>query len=288
MREVLKLCEQLISEGRHYEAIAKCDRALQGRLTQGQECQILQVKARALVAVDGRWQGEAVQCLRRALQLSKPGTDRRAQILATFTAAYAALGNAVGCKRSRDEFHELYQSSPNSVRSTLRPYVEYNLAVSLHDADRIDEAEDAYLLARAACDQATDPVARDLSFHIDHNLVDIFQELERHREAYSLMVKAHPHLPEATHGAQMRNRRAIYAMSQGDLPAARLWAESGLAHPSCDTKTRAALLLTKARIAAALGQADEAHDIAAEAWRMAAIAQCCRLQSRVLSFLKSV
>lgn len=288
MQRVMELCERLIAEGRLFAALAECDRAIEAGPSKKDLCNLLQVRVRLRVTIDGRWEGDAVQCLIDALKLTPPGSDVRAQLLATMSAAYASLNNAAGCRRCRDEFCNIYRTRPTRKKQILHPHVEYNLAYALHEADRIREAEVAYLRARDACVNNPDPVAKQLQFHIAHNLVDIFQETGRHEEAFEMMRFAHPHLQESTHGAQVRNRQAIYALSQEDLAAAQLWVESGLGHPSCDVKTRAALHLTNARIAEKLGRMDAAYDEAVEAMRQAALAKCMRLQGRILAFQRSL
>lgn len=86
----------------------------------------------------------------------------------------------------------------------------------------------------------------------------------------------------------MRNRRAAHALWTGDLASGILWVEGGLGHSNCDPKTKAALTLTKARIAHAAGSSDAARDYALEAKRLAKEAESNRLVVRAERFLDQV
>jgi hypothetical protein len=240
------------------------------------------------VATDGKWTGPAISCLNEALKLTEPGSQVRGQIYAAYTAAYSGLGCIGPCVRARNDFVKLFEANPTPLLTKLYPDVEYNLGLAYHEVDRLDEAETAYLVALNAAQKCDDPYVRTLLPELHHNLVDIFQEGDRFDHAKLIMDEWYRDLPEDTHGAQKRNRRAIQDLHEGDLTSAMLWAESGLGHPSCDTKTRAALTLTKARILKAGGQVKDAHDICLEALRLAALAKKPRLSHRVSSFIQGL
>lgn len=288
VEELIKQCEELLRESRFAAAALACDRALEAKASKSARCRLLLLKAEAVVAEDGRWGGPVIACLREALDLAGDDMELKARALVGCTAGYAALGSINHCRRHRDAYVQLMKSSPSAVLTKFYPRVEYNLAYANHEADRLDEAEDAYLLTRRACQQSEDPETKARIPYIDHNLIDVFQEIGRHEEAKSLMDMSYPKLPENTFGAQIRNRRAIYALHAGDLDAAILWVESGLGHESCDTKTRAALTLTKAKVVLAHSQEVAARDYATSAMRLAAAARSSRLCSRVLCFIKEL
>lgn len=283
-------CNELIRAGRFTTALEICDRALAGRLSPFDRCRILQIKARVLVAEDTRWDGPAVECLREALSLTAEESEERARVYCSYTAVNATTGNVVLCRNHRGKFVEIWQSNhPESKMLTrLYPHVEYNLALAFHEVERLDDAEEAYILALGAYQRLNDPAVAPLIADVKHNLVDVFQEGGRHWEAKGLMDEIYPNLPDATFGAQMRNRKAIWALSKGDHTAALLWVESGLGHSACDTRTRAALMLTKARLAQASGQVSAAHDCALEAMRLAALAESARLCHRIALFINSL
>jgi len=118
------------------------------------------------------------------------------------------------------------------------------------------------------------------------NLIDVFQETDQHEEAFYLLQEVEKVLPDATFGAIARLRRAIYTMHRGDLPAALLLVESGLGHRACDLRTRAHLLLTKAKIMQARGQESSALEYAFEAMQVAAKAKSNYLCHRISRFLE--
>lgn len=278
-------CVKLLQEGRVAEAEAECNKALEERLTPHQKSRFLYLRAHIGFQRAGKWTPITISDLRDSLEGSQKLSEHRGRVLAALTQAYAAVCSVPFCREGRDAFVELYQSKPTSRLAQWRPDVEYNLAIAYHEEDRLDEAEDAYLVAYDLCIRSQDPYVRSLLPHIQHNLVDVFQELDRHEEAYRLVQAAYADLSEETHGAQKRNRLAAYALYKGDLDAAVLWVESGLGHPSCDARTRAALTLTKAKIALAAGSRTEAKALALEAKRMATAAGSNRLSRRADSFL---
>jgi tetratricopeptide (TPR) repeat protein len=288
LQDLSDQCDQLFRERRFVAVIMQCDKFLVINTDEGDQCRALRIKARALVAEDGRWTGPAFCCLREALELTQPGSHERAIVLVAFTAAYGAVGSISYCKQARDQFIQIHRTSPSSTLAVYVPDVEYNLALAYHERDRLDEAEDAYLIALDAANNSSDPYVATLKPHIMHNLIDVFQELGRHREAKSLIDIVADALGDETYGAQIRNRRARYFLHENDLQAALLWCESGLGHRSCDVHTRSALTLTKAHIGKALGQIGEAHDLGIEAMRLAAIAQSSRLSSRIARFMNQL
>lgn len=285
---VVSAVEQLIRDGRFSAALAECNKALEGDHSKNTLFAVLQLKARVLVTTDGKWTGPAMSCLKEAMTLTEPGSQERGQIFAAQTAGYAGMGCLGPCLRARNDFVTLYEAKPTPLLAKLYPDVEYNLALAYHEVDRIDEAESTYLIALGAARKSDDPYVRSLLPVLHHNLVDIFQEVDRFEHAKLIMDKWYRELSEDTYGAQMRNRRAIQDLHEGDLTSALLWAESGLGHKSCDVRTRAALTLTKAKILEAGGQADEAHDICLEALRLAALAKSPRLSHRVSSFIQEL
>jgi tetratricopeptide (TPR) repeat protein len=286
LEELVKTCDQLFREGRYTAALTACEHALTSSLSPIETCRVLQLKARALAAEDGRWKGPAVLCLKEALALSEEGSEGRAQVCAALSAAYASVGAVANCKAARDAFVRIYTANPSPTLARFRPDVDFNLAVAYHEVERYDAAENAYLYALEATMGSQDPYVLSLKPLIQHNLIDVFQELERFEEADLLMHACYKVLPDAEYGAQIRNRRAVQALHQGDSTSAILWAEGGLGHASCDVLTRAALLLTKARILEFEGNPEDAHDCALEALRLAAIARSSRLSSRVSSFIR--
>jgi hypothetical protein len=285
LTDLSKLCDEFFHDRRFTAANAACDQALAGQLSAQDRCSVLQLKARSLVGQDGRWHSPALACLRDALDLTNPETSERAKVLVAFTAAYAGLAAVDFCQDARDAFIQMYKANPSPLLERLRPHAEYNLALTYHENERLDEAETAYMFALDACQELTDDYAVELKLKIYHNLVDIFQELDRHVEAKSLMDHTFGSLSEDLYGAQIRNRKAIYALHLEDFASAILWAESGLGHRSCDDRTRAALLLTKAKIAQTQGLLEDAHDQALDAMRMAAIARSSSLSYRVAGFM---
>lgn len=284
--DVLSIVKQLIQDGRHHAAVAECDKALDGDLSNHERSAIMRHKAQALVATDGRWTGPAMHCLKLAHDLTTPGSEERGCVLAAFTAAYADLGCLGPCRRAREAFVELYRTNPTPLLKKLCPDVEYNVAIGYHEVERLDESETAYMTALAATNGIDDPYVVSLRPIIYHNLVDIFQENDRWEHAQAIIDGAYRGLPDEEYGAQTRNRRAAQALHDGDPTSALLWVESGLGHKSCDTRTRAALMLTKAKILADMGQIDDAHDCALEASRLAVLARSNRLNHRASSFIQ--
>jgi tetratricopeptide (TPR) repeat protein len=284
VQELTTTCDQLFREGRFIAAAAECDKVLARDLSAEERSRALQLKAEALVAEDSRWGTPALAYLKEALSLVESQPDEYGRVLSAFTAVYAAMGSNANCRKYRNQFIELMKANESPELKRLRPRVEYNLAIVCHEVDLLEEALTAYTHARIACQHSDEPAAKDRIAYIDHNLVDVFQELEQFEEAQRLMDLSYPKLPEDIFGAQMRNRRAIHAMYEGDLEAARLWVEAGLGHPSCDLKTRAALTLTKAKLVHMLGQDVVAHDLTSEALRLAAIKLSSRLARRVCKF----
>ncbi|HEY3365989.1 MAG TPA: tetratricopeptide repeat protein [Symbiobacteriaceae bacterium] len=283
--ELVKLCTQLLREGRSADAVTACDNALAETLSRPAKVRVLELKAQALVAADGRWRGPAIGCLQDALDLTKPGSEERGRVLCAFTAAYAGLASHVLCRQYRNAFLELFNSTKDPGLAKYYPAVNYNLALAYHEVDDLEEAEEAYLIVLAQVQRSNDPYVREKLPYIQHNLVDVYQEMDRHHEAWLMMEAAYSTLPDDVFGAQMRDRRAIYALDKGDLQAAVLWVESGLGHPACDPKTRAALMLTKAKIEHAHGQEAAAHDLALEAMQLASQAHSNRLCERISRFM---
>lgn len=277
---------QLISEGKYEEVIAECDRSLELNPSVHEQSVLLRFKARALLATGAEWEGKAIGCLKDALTLAEDGSEEWGKVLAALTAAYATLGRWSSCQRYRDAFVGLLkkQEAPSLLR--FYPDVEFNLAVAFHNVERLDEAGTAYMVALDAARKSNDPYVRELIPLIYHNLSDVFQEYERHEEAYR-MIKEND-LPDEVYGAQTRNRKAVYALYRGDLDAAALWVESGLGHPALDQKTKSALYLTKAKILKAAGQTTEAYQWALEARRLAADLPTLSETLRASLFLKEL
>lgn len=278
----------LLRESNFSQAVTLCDQALSTRLTPPQRCRVLQFKAEALLAVGRDWAGPAMACLRDAYSATRPNSLDRARSLTALTAAYASQMSLASCQEARDELAQIVSRRQTPAIARLLPHAEFNLAFVMHERNEIEAAEERYLAALSSCSGHTDAITAYLKLKIQHNLVDIFQELDRQEHAHAIMEQVFPKLDEAVFGAQMRNRWAIHALSQGDVSSAILWAESGLGHSSCDDKTRAALTLTKARIAHAMGSRDEARGYALEARRVAKEAECNRLVSRAQRFLDQV
>lgn|GEM_PF-2317782 len=289
LAELVTTCTELFQEGRYTAARAACDRALAGDLSPEERCKVLQLKSRAIMAEDKRWKGPAMGCLVEALELTAPNTVLRGQVLAAFTAGHASIHSLGLCKQARDEFAQVLTATGAPELARLFPDVEFNLALTFHELERLDDAETAYM---KALDEASrmkdDPYVAALIPMIQLNLVDIFLRLDREEHAAALLHKCGQSLPDDQFGAHIRNQRAVHALVTGDLVSAVLWVESGLGHRSCDTKTRAALVLTKARIAEAHGQMDEAHDYAQDALRLAAIACSSRLCYRASLFMNQL
>ena len=280
--------DDLLREHRFSEAVTLCDQALLTRITPSHRCRLLQFKAEAFLAGGRQYEGPALACLRDAYSASRANSVNRARVLTAMTAAYAGLSSPSLRRESRDELRQIVSRRRIQAIVRLVPHAEYNLAYTHHERNDLEAAEGGYLRALRACEGLTDPVTSFLKLKINHNLIDVFQEVDRHEDAHTIMEQVFPNLDEALHGAMMRNRWAAYALWTGDISAAVLWAESGLGHGSCDTKTRAALTLTKARIAHAAGSEDKARDYAMEASRLAKEAECNRLVVRALRFLDQV
>lgn len=285
LEDVLKSYDQLLRERRFSEALAVCDEALASRLSPKIRCRFLQMKARALLSLDPAFELPAIGCLRDALALTKKNPELRARVLASLTAAWATRSSLSNCVEARDAFLEVMRANPGPTIEGLYAHVEYNVGVAHHMFDHFDAAESAYLLALKAIGTSKEPHLMSLKQLIYHNLIDVFQELERHEEAYSCMSQVIHSLDDAVYGAQIRNRKALYALHLGDIASAVLWAESGLGHESCDPPTRAALLLTRARIARAQGDLAEATASAEEALAVAKGAHNNWMRSRAQRFL---
>lgn len=287
--EMVASVTDLISKGRNVAALSSCETALSHPIGPREKIRLLELKARALVAEDGRWGGPAISCLKEALELTEPDSDERARILCVFTAAYAALSSLGKVYQYRAEFMKLFSPvTGNKVRRRLYAHVEYNLALALHQVEDLDNASISYRRAMTAYEELQDSAAQPYIRDILISLIDIHQTLGDFGLAKSLMDQVFPQLSEEQFGALMRLRWAEHALGRRDPSSAVLLAESGLAHSSCDWKTRAALLLTRAKAARAMGDMDGAHDFALEALRFAALSHSTHLSDRVSRFLNAV
>lgn len=288
LQEILAELESLVRDNRYDSALAACELALAGDVSQPDQARLLLWKARILVTRDGQWGGPAIACLKAALKLVRSQPELKARVLATFTAAYAAVGAVNQCQEYRRAFVELQQKAKTPEVDQFYPHVEYNFGLACHQAELLGAAEEAYLLALAAYVGRRDPGLEPFIADVKMNLIDVLQELDQHEQAYYFLLDVEKLLPEATFGAISRLRRAIHAIYRGDLTAATLLVESGLDHPSCDARTRAALMLTMAKILKTQGQAGEAHDLALEAMQVAAGAKSSHLCHRVSRFLDTI
>ena len=284
--ELKKACNNFFAEGRYTAVIAACDQFLAESRVANERQKALRFKAQAIVAGDGRWGNPALSCLKEALELVKKGSVEEAEVHAALSAAYAALASPHCCKVARDRFCEILKTTESEILRPLLPDVEYNLGVAYEDRDDMEAAEDAYITAYKLVIKADDPYVASLKPLVMLNLAGVFQEMASYSEANQLLNDAVKFgLPDEEWGAQLRHKRARYALHVGDLAAATLWVESGLAHPSCTVKARAGLLLVKAELAAAQARWADARDTALEALRMAAIAQSGRHAHRISRFL---
>jgi len=126
-------------------------------------------------------------------------------------------------------------------------------------------------MARTAYRRVDESVVTPFLKLIKINMVDVFQETDKHHAANCLMEEIFPELSDDEWGALIRLRRGAYAFYRDESSAAILWIESGLGH-----------------IIWSLGIASEAHDVGMAAMRMAAIAENSHLSDRVTQFLKLV
>ncbi|HYF78717.1 MAG TPA: hypothetical protein VD973_16385 [Symbiobacteriaceae bacterium] len=288
LRALTQAFDELMGERRFAQAVLLCDEALSTRLPPPLRCRVLQFKAEALLTDGRQWEGPALACLRDALSFTRPNSLDRARVLTAMTAAYASLTSIANCREARDELAVIASRRRTPVVGRLLPHAEYNLAYIYHELSDLEAAEDGYLRALKHCYEQADPATNKLRLKILHNLIDIFQEVGRNEHAYAIMEQVYPNLDDAVYGAQTRNRRAAHALYEGDTHSAILWVESGLGHPGCDPKTKAALYLTKAKIAHAMGAQGAAREYAMEASRLAKAAECNRLVCRALRFLDQV
>ena len=285
--DLTQLCDQLLKESRSTAAVAACDKALAESLPELERCRVLQLKAEALTAEDGKWGGPSILCLKEALILAGADPLEQGRVHCALTAGYAAKGSVSLCRSHQQAFMALLKTTP--ALSRWHPAVQFNMALALHEREMLGEAERAYTAVRELCRRSEDPGIQQRVAYIDHNIVDCLLELKRYDEAKYLMDLSNSKLPDEIFGAQTRNRRAIYALEEEeDLDGAVLWVESGLGHPACDTKTRAALTLTKAKIALVQGREVAANDLGLEAMRLAAIAWSSRLGGRASRFLNEM
>jgi len=278
-------CGQLLSTGNFTEALTACDRVLGQRLTPIRRCRTLMLKARVLANASGQWAGQAISCLKEALDLTPAGSEARGRVLVACTAAYAVQGSPLLCRRYRDAFFSERYRVPSLQRFAAD--VEYNVGLAFHEVDQLITAKMAYKTTLTVCHASSIGYVTNLIPYVYHNLVDVYQELGYHHEALACMNAAYPNLPDHTYGAQTRNRRAIFSLSRGDLQGARGWVNSGLVHDSCDSRTRCALTLTLARIALADRNPYAAKNLAYEALRLAATATSSRLSHRIVLFIHS-
>jgi hypothetical protein len=280
--------DELLRERQFSRAVTLCDQALSTRLSPTQKCRLLQLKAEAFSAGGREYEGPVLACLREAYSASRPNSLERARVLTAMTAAYASLTSPTNCCEARNELLQIISERSSPKIMSLLPHAEFNLAYTYHEHNDLEAAEDAYLSALKACVGLANSTTNFLKLKINFNLIDVFQERDRHEDAHTIMEHVFPRLDEALHGAMMSNRRAAYALWAGDTASAILWVEGGLGHGNCDAKTRAALILTKARIALSAGSEDKARDYALEAKRLAKEAECNRLVVRALRFLDQV
>lgn len=278
--------ERLLQNGEYALALTACDEALRKCRPVATRSGILQLKARSLAMTSDAWEGPALVCLKEALSLTAPDSEERGQVHATFTAAHAYLQNAPACLHHRDSFVQILTAIRSQRLATLLPYVHFNLATAYYEQERLLDAEPIYRLAAAACHKHHNPDHDYLLRCIYHNLADVLQETDRYAEAVE-GLQAHP-LPDDLFGAQIQNRYALHALHTGNLSDAFGRVETGLAHPSCDDRTRAALFLTRAKIALAARQIQLALAYTAEAARLASEVHCFRIATRTARFRRSL
>lgn len=285
LQDVLADVERLVAEGDLRAALSVCEDALSRRLSSNTRTRLLLWQARIIVTLDGQWGGPAIAYLKSALESAGNDTELRARVLATFTAAYAAVGAVAECRRYRREFIQLHKAAASSGVKAFYPYVEYNFGLACHEAGLLEAAEGAYLLALSEYVGRRGPSVESFVADVKMNLVDVYQEVGQHEQAYHLLTELDKVLPDSTFGAISRLRHAIYRLFRGDTEHALLLTEMGLAHPACDARTQAHLLLTKAQILRNQGHDSDAHTFAFEAMRVAANARCHYLCHRVSNFI---
>lgn len=280
--------EGLVGRKEYTSALAVCEEALAGKLNKVARARILQWKARILVSQTGQWSGPALVCLKSALGLVDGHPDEHGRVLNNFAAAYAAIGSVAQCREYRDAFFDLHKAHKSPLLDQFYPSVEFNFGLACHQVELLGPAEEAYLLARAGYLSLGDPTYNSHVAWVELNLIDIFQETDQHEEAYRLLPNVEKVLPDTVIGATVRLRRALYALYKGDHAAALLQVESGLGHPSCEERTRGALLLAKAKILKSKGHLGAAHAYAEEAMLVAATARSSHLCHRVCKFIESL
>lgn len=278
----------LLRERRFVAAIALCDKILGSAPSSAVRADALLKKAQATAEEDGRWSGPTVLCLSQALDLTPEGSEARAKVLVAFTAAYATLGSLGYVMQYRHDFQKLLGPCPSRRMLYYQAQVEYNMAVAIHQLEDLEKAIEWYGVARRAYEKMPEPRPEGFLFELGVSLLDAYQAMGDFETAKTIMDDLFPQLPEEEYGAIVRLRHAEYALHQNDPAAALLWVESGLGHQSCDLRTRAALTLTRAKIALQNGQIADAHDIGLEAMRLAALSHRTHLCDRVACFLKSV
>jgi tetratricopeptide (TPR) repeat protein len=286
LEELTALCDALTREAKFDQAVAACDECLTGGLTSLDRCRVLLLKAGLVVQRQGKWCNPALVCLDEALELAPMRSMECYRVLALFTAAYAAQGSAEACTKTRETFLDLLQDSTSSEPAKYLPVVEFNCGLAYHECGRLPEAEAHYVAARSFCSSSQAPDLRDRIPYIDFNLIDVLLELCRFEDAKVLMDVSYRAISEGNRGPHKRNQQAIYALHTGDLDSAVLWVESGLGHPACDDRTRAALLLTKAKIARKQGHESEAQTLSHSALQLAAKVCSGRLCERVVNFMR--
>lgn len=284
--ELIKEFSELVRTNQFDSALAACDRALSGKLTKTARARVLQWKARILVTKSGQWSGPAIECLKRAFDLTNGDPEERGHVLNSFAAAYASIGSIAECREYRRAFLELHRQVKSPVLDRIYPSIEFNFGLACHQAELLGAAEEAYRLSLAGYVSLQDTSLNAPIAGLKLNLIDVYQETDQYEEAYRLLLEVEKALPDEAIGAMVRLRRGLHALHKGDPSVALLQIESGLGHPSCDVRTRGALLLAKAKVLKVRGQAYDAHEYAMEAMQVAAKAYSSHLCHRVCRFLE--
>lgn len=201
------------------------------------------------------WQGEAISCLREGIAIARRSDPIKARLIAALGKIYSKTGDCASFEKLLPEFERLsHEQHPMFRWSGI--YVWFNYGVTMDNAFRFEEAEQAYLKALQLATEMDD----EMIGPILHNLGGVYLALDRLKEAFTYMERAEELLSDDTSGHKRLSRRAEYHLASGDLISAQQLITTALLHPRIDEMTRADVHYTWALTLNRLGRPDEAQE----------------------------
>ncbi|HWI53539.1 MAG TPA: tetratricopeptide repeat protein [Symbiobacteriaceae bacterium] len=254
--QVLEQLEQAHKRGEYGRVIFTCEQLLANPAYHPHRAIILFWKGMSHYKAGQVWRGEAISCLREALEAAGKDRPTKARILVALGMIYAYMGDYVAYQKMLKDWERISRDKHAGVMRWGAQFW-YNYGCALDNACRYSEAIESYKLALALC-----PWHEQSRGDCLHNLGGAYLYAGDLPSARAAMEQAEPLY---TDESRKWSRRAEYALAVQDLIAAQQYITEALIQPELDDDTRATVFYTWAQLLLLLDRPQEAREKALQA-----------------------